>query len=195
MDTESNSKFIRCEEDDPNRCQGVVKGTGGGQCPYRRIEPSLYCAMHGGLAGKPAQDAKALKNYRLQQYGDRVGDFASNPEIKNLREEIGIMRMTLETLLNQLDNPNKLMIYTDKISTLVGQIQRLVEAAQKLEEKNNNLLDRKIVIVIADSIVTLIGGYITDPDQLTELGNKICESIINAASPTNSIRTLSQSNY
>src|SRR4051812_44358846 len=97
----SDNKFERCEETDPNRCQGLIqKGTNGGQCYYKAVPGSQFCLMHGG--GKQADENKraGLKNYRLQQYGERVGDFANNPEIKNIREEIGILRMTLETLLN-----------------------------------------------------------------------------------------------
>jgi len=184
----SENKFERCAEDDPNRCQGMIQsGTNAGQCFYKAVPNAKYCIMHGGAAQANANKKNALANYRLQQYSERVGELANNPEIKNLREEIGILRMTLESLLNQCDNANKLLVYTDKIGNLVNQINKLIESAQRMEEKNNNLLDRKVVIVIADSIVTLIGQYITDPDKLNEIGSKICESIANAASPANPI--------
>ena len=124
----------------------------------------------------------ALRNYRLTQYASRVGELAGNSEIKSLREEIGVVRMTLETLLNSCKTQNEVLIYIDKINSLVDNIKKLIESSQKLEEKNNNLLDRNIVIVIGDSIVQLLSSYITDPDQLNEIGGKICESIAIAAS-------------
>lgn len=176
------SKLQRCAEDDPNRCQAVVAN---GQCPYLSLPNTKNCAMHGGVGQQNNNGRQAVSNYRLQQYQERVSDFANNSEIKSLREEIGIVRMTLESLLVSCKDANKLLLYSDKITNMVNQIQKLVVAAQSLEEKNNTLLGRNVVIVIADSIVTLLGQYITDPDKLVEIGNKIHESIEIAASPTN----------
>ncbi len=184
----SDNKFERCAEDDPLRCQGIITGKTGGQCPFKSVEGGTYCPMHGGIVQQNNMRRKKLMNYQLQQYQERVGDLSNSPEIKSLREEIGILRMTLENVLNLAQTPNQLLTYSDKITHMVGQLQKLVEATQRIEERNNALLDRKVVIVIADSIVTLLGNYINDPDQLTEIGSKICESIAVAASPENSGR-------
>lgn len=188
-------RFIRVEEDDPNRCQAVNVGPSKDQCRLKAVQGGLFCPLHGGINQEMKNREAALAGYRLQQYSERVADFASNPEIKNLRAEIGIIRMTLENLLNQCDNANKLLLYSDKITHMVNQVSKLIDTCQRLEERNNNLLDRKVVIIIADSIVTLLGQYIPDPDKLLEIGGKICESISNAASPTNSARVVSQGNY
>lgn len=180
----SDNKFIVVDEKDPLRCQGVG---GHGQCNYKAVENSKFCPRHCG-AGAAAASKHELKNYRLRKYHERVGEKANSSGIKDLREEIGIVRMVLEELLEICDgNGNKLIMYTGQISNLVAQIQKLVTSCQLMEEKNNNLLDRKVVIVIADSLVTLIGKYITDPDQLNEIGDKICESIAAAASPENPV--------
>lgn len=190
----ADNKFTRVErEDDPNRCQGIAGGKG--QCWYVAVPGCKFCIMHGG--GKQADENKksALKNYQLTQYAERVGALATNPNIKDLREEIGILRMTLETVLNQCDTASKLLAYTDKITNLVEKVNKIVESCQRMEEKNNNLLDRKVVIVIADSIVTLIGQYIPDPDVLMELGSKICESIGSAAGGEGTGRIGSQVNH
>ena len=176
----SDNKFTRIkDENDPDRCQGV---TAHGQCWFVKIEGCNFCIMHGG--GKQADENKKtqLRNYQLTRLAERVGQFSNNPNIKDLRDEIGILRMTLEKILEQCDTDNKLLMYTDKITNLVEKVNKLVESCQRMEEKNNNLLDRKVVIVIADSIVTLIGQYIADPDVLMELGRKICDSISTAAS-------------
>lgn len=182
---EDRDRYIRVADDDPTRCQAVNVGSQGDQCHFKSVIGGTYCPLHGGVVQENVAKKQALANYRLQQYSERVGELANNPEIKNLREEIGIIRMTLETVLNKCEDANKLLVYSDKISSLVGQVSRLIEVSQKLEERNNNLLDRGVVIVIADSIVTLIGQYIEDPDVLMELGKKICESITNAAGTKN----------
>lgn len=189
----SDNKFERCTDPaDPTRCNGVVSsGHDGGQCPYKSVPGCTFCPMHGGSPQIQKNKVAELKNYRLTQYGERVSEFANNPEVKNIREEIGIIRMTIEAVLNECTTANKLLIYSEKISGLVSQVNKLVESSQRMEEKNNMLLDRKVVIVIADSIVQICADYIKDPDALMALGGKICESITNAASPTYSGGTLS----
>jgi hypothetical protein len=176
----ADNKFTRVEkEDDPNRCNGT---TAHGQCWFVAVPGCKFCLMHGG--GKQADENKkeGLRNYQLTRLAERVGAFSNNPNIKDLRDEIGILRMTLEKILEQCDTDNKLLVYSDKITNLVEKVNKIVESCQRMEERNNNLLDRKVVIVIADSIVTLIGQYVVDPDVLAELGTKICESISTAAS-------------
>lgn len=176
----AETKFTVCDPTDPNRCQGIRQGESGGQCVYLAVPGCKFCLMHGGGTQANENKKAKLKNYQLTQYAERVGDLSNNPEIKNLREEIGILRMTLENVINLCDSPNKLLLYSDKITNLVEKVNKLVVSCQQMEEKNNNLMDRKVVIVIADSIVTLIGQYITDPDILLEVGGKICESIASA---------------
>lgn len=175
----ADNKYVRVQyETDPDRCQGVVQNRG--QCWYKAVPGCAYCLMHGGGTQANENKKNALKNYQLTQYANRVGDLSNNPAIKNLNEEIGILRLTLENVINLCTDANKLLIYTDKITNLTDKINKLIVSCQNIEEKNNNLLDRKVVIIIADSIVSLVGQYITDPDVLVELGSKICESISTA---------------
>src|SRR5687767_15060086 len=161
-----DNKFERVEDTHPNRCHGIIPE---GQCHYKAVEGCQFCLMHGGGKQASVNKANQLKNYRLQQYQERVGELSNNPEIKNLREEIGIIRMLLESILNLCKNANQLLLYTDKIAALADQVRKLIESAQRLEERNNNLLDRKVVILIADSIVTIIGQYVDDPDVLNSI--------------------------
>lgn len=173
-------KHERVAENSPFRCQAVHQG---GQCIYKRTEHSQFCPLHGGTRDEETFQKYRLAKYRLTQYGGRVAEFACDDEIKSLREEIGILRMTLETLLNQLTDKNKLLLFIDKIQHLVGQITKTVESAQRMEEKTNTLIDRKVVIVIADSMVGIVSQYVKDPDELNMIAEKICASIENAASP------------
>lgn len=175
----ADNKFERCAEDAPDRCQATGRE---GQCPYRAVPGATMCARHGGVQQQQAAARHDLKNYRLTKWKAKVGEKANNPHIRNLSDEIGIIRVMIEETLELVDGPNKMLMYTDKISNLVGQVQRLVETSQKLDERNAELLPRNIIIVIADSIVTILGQYITDPDALLEVGKKICDVIANAGS-------------
>ncbi len=192
----SENKHEIVDEKSPFRCQGIVNsGSRAGQCRYKCVEGTKYCPQHGGARDAATNERYKLAKYRLQQYDERVSDFAKDDEIKSLREEIGIVRMILEALINSFkgDN-NKMLLSIDKVTQLVGQINKLIVSAQMMEEKTNTLLDRKVVVIIADSMVQIIAQYITDPDVLTTVAGKICASIESAASVTANVGTVSQGN-
>lgn len=182
-----DNKYVRCAETDPCRCQGLIQsGAQGGQCCYKAIPGSKFCPMHGGQQLN-SQAKYHLAKYRLEQYGMRVSEFAGDDNIKSLRDEVGILRMTLESLLNQCKQPNQLLLFIDKITTLVNQIRQTIESTHKLEEKTNQLLDRKVIVLIADNIVQIIGEHVKDPDVLLKIGEQVCASIAGAASPPSTI--------
>lgn len=139
--------------------------------------------MHGGTPQLDKNKQYQVAKYRLEQYGARVKEFAGDDMIKSLRDEIGILRMTLETLVNQCKTANQLVMFVDKVSQLVNQIRQTVESTHKLEEKTAQLLDRRVIVIIADSIVQIIGEHVKDPDVLQLIGSRVCASIEAAASP------------
>lgn len=179
---DDTNKWVRVEENDPARCQSVDRT---GQCRYKAVDGTSYCPRHigGGQSSQTKSLAEtALKNYRLGKWKDRVGEMVSSPDIKSLREEVGITRVMLEEILNKCTDTNELLLYSDKIQTTVGVIEKLVLSCQKLEEKNNVLIDRNAIINLADSIVGIIGEHIDDPDILKVIGERIVASIITVAS-------------
>jgi len=143
--------------------------------------------MHGGAGQVDKNKAYQIAKYRLEQYGGRVKEFANDDMIKSLRDEIGILRMTLENLINQCKTANQLVMFIDKITSLVNQIRQTVESTHKLEEKTAQLLDRRVIVIIADSVVQIIADHIKDPDVLNVIGSRICASIEAAASPEVSV--------
>lgn len=169
-------KFTRCEPADPNRCQGVFKQ---GQCPYLAHPGSKNCIMHGGNNAAQQQNTKNIHDFKLAVWEDRVNAFAGSSQVKNLRGEIGITRLTLESVLNLIKEPAHFPIYVDKISSLVSQIEKLVVSAQKMEERNNELLDKNQVFLIADIVINILSLYIEDPDKLLEASDAFHEQITN----------------
>lgn len=168
------AEWERVAEDDPNRCQAV---DGQGQCPYKAISPSKYCPRHGANKGVASTKAEAIRNYNLGKWRDRVNNFADNPQVKSLREEIGITRMVLEEYLLKCQEPNDLLIYSTRITQMIQQIQKLVEGCHKLEERTGKLLDKQSVIVVCDSIVKIIGTRIEDPDVLNLIAAEMVDVV------------------
>lgn len=166
------------------------------EIPIRElIEKQMYEAIDSavriGQTDVPFDPEKAkiysLAKYRLTKHSERVAEFACDDQIKSLRSEIAIARMSLECVWNTCDTTNKLLLQIDRIQQGVGNIQKLVESAQRMEEKTNSLIDRKVVVIIADSMVNIISNHVKDPDALIEIAERLCASIENANSPKSSV--------
>ena len=172
------ANWERCAPNDPSRCQSSGHG---GQCTYKSVPGQSYCPRHMAsteyLAAK-----KAANQYRLQQYQERMVEFATNSELKNLRAEIGILRITLEETINLCgSDKNKLLCYAGKISDLVMKISLLVKTCQRLDVQMGSMLDRDKVMLIGQKIVEIVSEIVPDPEVLDELGGKLVAAIVEIA--------------
>ncbi len=174
MSVVTEDKWERCEPNDPNRCQAT---DATGQCRYKAKEGLKFCIRHSSFSDK-MQAKKAAEQYRLTQYQERFTDFTTNSEIKNLRGEIGILRMTLEQVLVNCKTPTELLAYTGKISDLVVKIQKLVQACQRIETQMGMMMDRDKIMIIGAKIVELVSEAVPDKEKLDELGERIVNVIL-----------------
>lgn len=159
---------------DKDRCEGV---DGHGQCLYKRIPPSKFCPRHGANRAIATSEKEKVRNYNLGKWRAKVQHFADNPEVKSLREEIGILRMMLETILNKCNDDNDLIIYAGKIQELVRDINKVVESCHKLEERTGVLLDKPTILTLGDVLVTIISEHVTDGDALDIIATKMVEAV------------------
>jgi hypothetical protein len=129
-------KLIRCEVDDPRRCQSSGSQ---GQCPYTAMPESKFCQRHDGR-GAVAREADKTNMYRLQVWQARLSEFSEHDKIKSLRDEIGILRILLEETMNKCRDTTALLLYSNKISDLCLRIEKLVSSCNRLEMKMGMLL-------------------------------------------------------
>ncbi len=106
----------------PEQCEAVYAH---GQCMHKRVAPSKYCEMHGANRAAEADEQKRIKMYKLAVYQNRVDEFKDHSKVKSLRDEIGILRMTLETVINRCKDNTDLMIASNKISDLIMKIENM----------------------------------------------------------------------
>jgi hypothetical protein len=170
-------EWERCDEADPNRC---IANTMHGQCGYKARPGMQYCPRHCHVAEVMA-GKRAANRYRLLQYQERMTELSSDGEIKNLRAEIGILRMVLEETLIQCDTPAKFACYSGKVSDTIIKIKTLVQACHKLEVAMGHMLDRDKVMLIAQRIVEIVSDFVTDPDKLESLNDRLIGSILEIA--------------
>ena len=78
--------------EDPHRCHQIVRD---GQCLNLAVEGGSKCLAHGGHKELESQRNTSLRLYRLGQWQQRSEELLTHPNIKTLREEIGILRILL----------------------------------------------------------------------------------------------------
>ena len=194
-----NEKLLfEAEPDDPDRCQ--ADGSGGeGQCRYlslkalvqRQLVDSLpysddevvnskNCPKHGGYSAANAIQRRKLNDYRLQVWQERVNEFAESEQVNNLRGEIGVLRLLIESILNQCDSSMDLLMYAHKISQLVIQVERCVKTCATLETKYGMFLDRNKSLAFAEEVVQMISIHVHDPVVIDKLSNGFIDAMSRA---------------
>lgn len=158
--------------EDPNRCQQV---TVIGQCTNLKIPGENFCKVHGCQTN--SIERAECRNYRLERWQHRVQSKATSPNIKSLRDEIGILRMTLEEQLNRCIDPLDLVLHAAAISDLVLKIEKLVSSCHRLENSMGLLLDKSALLQFASEVISIIQTEISDPTILSSIANKIVASL------------------
>lgn len=191
-------KLVECEPDDPNRCQAVGSG-GEGQCRYLSLkgiierketvvqDPSLYknalnCPKHGSAKQIQKEERKRVNQYRLQVWQERIHEFTESEQVKTLRDEIGILRFLLETMLNKCGSATELMIYSQKIGDLVMKIEKTVRSCDRLESNMGMLIDRAGALILAAKIVETITEHVKEPAIIDQISGGIIDAISNITS-------------
>ena len=128
--------------------------------------------MHGGNKQIASQEAKSLRNYQLTCFRAKLERHSTSDNIKSLRDEIGILRMVLETRLNQCENEMDLLLHSGPISDMVLKIDRL-NSCHKLEGLMGQLLDKTAIIQFANVVIDIIGEEIADQSAINRIADRI----------------------
>jgi uncharacterized Zn finger protein (UPF0148 family) len=155
------------------RCDGTVAT---GQCPYNKINGTNFCPMHGYNSREGVVSEEISRNYRLRRWQKRVNEFADHDQVKSLREEIGILRMTLEEVLLKCEDATDLLMMSQRISDTIMKIEKLVVSCDKLENRMGLLLPKRAVIQLAAEYVQIISDYIEDTDIIEQISQKMLEA-------------------
>jgi hypothetical protein len=161
--------------DDPKRCQAL---SGKNQCWYEAAYNG-YCPIHSSAnKAKKAEAEARLDQYRVAQYRARIADLATNPKVKSLRDEIAILRMTLEAILQKSTDAQSLFMNSSRIGDIAVRIEKLVASCHNLEVKSGMLLDKTAVVNLAEQLVQAITAFVDDPDVLTSVSDAIQKVIL-----------------
>jgi hypothetical protein len=169
------NKFKRWKPgDDPHlRC---LSSNGNGQCPYHKIPGLQYCPRHGYNSSEAAQATEVQRNYRLKRWQNRVNEFADSDNVKNLNEEIGILRMVMEEILNKCEDSTDILLFNHRISDLAVKIEKLVISCDKLEKGMNMVISKRAVLELATNYIQIINNHITDDEILEIISAEMIET-------------------
>jgi hypothetical protein len=175
------NNFVKVDgPDDPERCTGR---TALGPCPNKYVPGSKFCLRHGGAYALRKNEQEKVRMYKLTAFQQRHGELTAHADMKSLAGEIAIIRMTLEEVINSTGgNTNELLARIPSINMLANTTEKLVQSLQKIQERNNLLLDKAQIVTMGQGIIALLTKYVTDPEQLAtiamELTNVIEKSIL-----------------
>lgn len=158
-------------DDDPTRCQCVIKTRG--QCKNKAVEGSQFCMSHGGNSAVAAQQKENIRQYKLAKWSTRMNEFADQPGIKSLRDEIAILRLMLEERLNMCQDSHELLLQSHAISDIVVKIEKLVSSCHRLEGSMGQLLDKQAILHFATNVVDIISNNIEDEQLLNSIADEI----------------------
>jgi len=141
-------------------------------CNHKKNGLSSYCTHHGGTKDDLNRQKRAATSYKLSLFQARVDQHALDPNIKNLRGEIGILRMLIETRLNECKDDYDLMLQSAAIATLVTQANALVTSCHRIETLTGQLLDKQSLAEFAVQVVDIISAEV-DPEEADAIAEKI----------------------
>ena len=172
-------KLVRAPEGSDDQCR-VISPTTGARCPYLAVEGQTNCVRHSGSVMANKEEKKATAQYRLQIWQERLEEFAENEKAKSLREEIGILRILMETIVNKCTGPNDLILYSPKISELAAKIEKLVSSCHRIEHSMGSLMDKATALAFAGQVVEIISTHIQDPDIIDAISTGIITALSNS---------------
>lgn len=149
-----------------DQCQAVIST---GQCQNKIVIGCNYCPSHGGSKFQKKQQEQALNNYRLNKFHARLKEMRTASTIKDLRDEIGILRLMLEERFNSFATTNEMILQSGAIGDLVMKIEKLVTSCHKLDEKTKLVVDKAVVITIAEQLIASISRNVKDPEAVDKI--------------------------
>jgi hypothetical protein len=164
----SDYKFQYVKPDDPTRCQGISKN--GEQCYYKSVDGYEYCPRHLHNRKK-----KEMRRYLSEKWRATLDRHIDAEGVYNIREELGVLRLMLETVLNRAQDEQELELRAPQISDLVLKIERVVGTSVKLEEKLRNLLDAETVHQYAINVTNSVMEVLQD----VEMSDKERDAFLN----------------
>jgi hypothetical protein len=168
--------FEIVEEDHPERCPSVTAKKG--QCRFRAVPGGKNCYIHAGANTLREQRKRSLAAYRESKWLAEIQRHAQDDDVKNLRSEVGILRVLMQEQLARCQDATDLLLMSGPISDLVLKIDKVVNSCHKLESNMGQLLDKQAIINFASRVIKVVTDVLKE-EQDAEKVNEIADGIMN----------------
>lgn len=113
--------------------------------------------------------------YKIARYKNQIGEKASSSRAKSLTEELAILRLTLETLMNGIEDDSQLIAQSQNISDIIDKIAKLATGAQRLDMATGETLDKTQLAAFADHLTLLVSKTDMPDDSRIKLQTGITD--------------------
>jgi|GEM_PF-1654630 len=165
--------IVRVEEDDPTRCQAVISTRG--QCFLKSVEGTKYCPCHGGNASARANGKAQMFKYRLAKYQTRLDELTESNSLKNLRDEIAVLRFLVQKRLEMVGAD--LLLHSGPISSLVLKINSLSISCAKVEISLDSVMEKNDLLLLSHNVILASRKYFPDKEKIDALITDITHSL------------------
>lgn len=163
-----------------DRCDSIISN--GKQCGNRIVPGATRCPMHGANKQLQKAEAASLRLYRLAKFQVRADELTDHSKVKSLREEIAILRILLESKINNCDDTHDLLLQSGPISDLVMKIEKIVASCHRLESSLGGLLDKTRIKQIANemmnSVAERVSEALDDPEIVSQILELVASDVI-----------------
>jgi len=156
---------------DPHRCNAI---TPNGQCLNLAVEGTQKCEGH---TRTRKELAPRLKQYLLTGEGeaDRIAQLADSETVKSLRETAAIAIRVLERRYNLIKTDTEFLANSGAIDRDLKTIEKIVKSLVELDERTGFVMSREQLIIIFQSLATIVREEIMDIDGWEERMDRITE--------------------
>ena len=120
--------------------------------------------------------SKPLLNYQLTVARARAEQLTHSSNAKSLRDEIGLLRLMVETRLNSCKDELEMLMAAPQIADMIGKVDKLVNSAHRLEGALGQTLDKQALLNFAEKIIAISGRYIAE-EKLSDFGDEILAAL------------------
>lgn len=167
--------FVQASRDPSNCC--IVPN-----CNRLPHDGTDHCLKHGSHHYTNAVDKATVRSYMLNRWDSRMARFHGAENLKSLREEIAISRLTLEGILNRCSSEFDLLVYSVKISKMVDTIRALVVDCNRLEDKLGYTLDKGAILNLSEQLVVILANVVPE-EKMVEVADQIVNAIVSQNEP------------
>lgn len=153
---------------------------------FKPVEGTNVCPRHGANNVIKQQNKQKIYEINSERLRGRINVLASNPKRYTLDEELGVTRLTLEQLLNTIKE-DEIYLHTDSISSLVSQIQKLVDSSIKVSKQLKLLMTPEDMNKVVQTLVDVLDRMIEDKEVLDAIATELLTTLDDVYSGRQSI--------